>query len=171
MPATRRLLINHVEEVTAKAVAVAERLTRAGRCTPDVVLVREAAMLHDIGIGLTRAPSLGCSGEHPYICHGYLGRQLLESEGLPVHAMICERHVGVGISRNDIRQQRLPLPLRDMVPQTIEEQIVCYADSFYSKNGRKGCSEKAIAEILAELRPYGPDKVKRFKGWLERFEA
>ena len=92
-------------------------------------------MLHDIGIFMTRTPELGCHGKHPYICHGILGSDLLKKEGQPELALVCERHVGVGISKADIHRHRLQLPKRDMIPVSIEEQIVCYADKFFSKNG------------------------------------
>ncbi len=59
-------------------------------------------MLHDIGIFLTNAPHIGCYGDKPYICHGYLGREILDKEGLPGHAMVCERHVGAGLTVTDI---------------------------------------------------------------------
>ena len=61
-------------------------------------------MLHDIGIFLTHAPQIGCHGDKPYICHGYLGRELLEKEGFPRHAIVCETHVGVGLTIADIEK-------------------------------------------------------------------
>jgi uncharacterized protein len=100
-----------------------------------------------------------------------LGRALLEAEGLKRHALVCERHVGVGITRRDIRGQRLPLPTRDMLPVTIEEQIICYADKFFSKNGAGSHKEKTVSEILQKLARYGKDKVERFKKWVDLFES
>ena len=58
-----------------------------------------------------------------------------------------------------------------MRPVSIEEQIICYADKFFSKNGNGNGREKSIAEVLKEIEPYGPDKVKRFEGWLQLFEG
>ena len=43
-------------------------------------------------------------------------RELLEKEGLPQHALVCDRHTGVGITIEDIRAQELPIPERDMTP-------------------------------------------------------
>jgi len=60
-----------------------------------------------------------------------------------------------------------------MLPVSIEEQIICYADKFFSKNGsghRKN-GAKSIEQILVNLQPYGEDKVARFKRWAEMFEA
>ena len=57
-----------------------------------------------------------------------------------------------------------------MISVSIEEQIVCFADKFFSKNGNSQPSEKSIADIIDSLRLYGPDKVQRFKSWVQMFE-
>ena len=163
-----RILLSHSEKVADKALAAAGRVPDL---EPDLEFIRQAALLHDIGILFTATPQLGCYGNHPYVCHGVLGRALLEAEGLKRHALVCERHVGVGITRNDIRLQRLPLPARDMRPVTIEEQIICYADKFFSKNGAGAHKEKTVSEILQKLASYGEEKVERFKQWVDMFES
>jgi uncharacterized protein len=135
----------------------------------DHDFIIEASMLHDIGIFLTDLPELGCYGKHPYICHGYMGRELLEKLGLPKHALVCERHVGTGITCEDIKTHHLPLPLRDMSPVSIEEQIICYADKFYSKNNNDTGRKKPVEKIIHELEKYGHDKAVRFQSWVELF--
>ena len=127
-------------------------------------------MLHDIGIFETDSPELGCSGKHPYICHGYLGRKILENKGFWQHALVCERHVGIGITAEDIKLNNLPLPLRNMIPVSVEEQIICYADKFFSKNGEMDSNEKSVEDILTTLRRYGSVKVLRFQKWIHLFE-
>jgi uncharacterized protein len=77
----------------------------------------------------------------------------------------------VGITTADIKQQKLPVPQREMLPLTIEEQIICYADKFFSKNGQVTGSEKTVADILKTLEHYGKDKVQRFQKWAEIFEG
>jgi uncharacterized protein len=138
---------------------------------PDLDFIEAAAMLHDIGIFETDTPQFGCFGKRPYICHGILGSDILKKEGHPQLARVCERHIGVGISKADIRQQNLPLPDRDMIPVSIEEQIVCYADKFFSKNGGGRPTGKPIREIIASLNRHGPEKVQRFESWVRQFEA
>lgn len=165
--ATYDILVRHSQQVAAKALAVADHLESD---TVDKAFLYEAAMLHDIGIFLTDTPLLGCHGDHPYIRHGTLGRELLEERGLFRHALVCERHVGVGFSADDIQDQQLPLPMRDMRPQTIEEEIICYADKFYSKNGPGRPAARTIAEILTMLRPHGEPQARRFQAWAQRFE-
>lgn len=164
------ILVEHGQMVAQKALCLAEKVIHQ---QPDLDFIKNAAMLHDIGILQTKSPGLGCHGEYPYICHGFLGRDLLENIGLTQYGLICERHVGVGISLEDIKRFNLPLPQRDMLPVTIEEQIICYADKFFSKNGnsQRKNGTKSIEQIEASLKPYGADKVERFQKWVEMFEV
>jgi len=159
------LLMDHSRRVMDRALSIARRLVQF---QPDLEFIREAALLHDIGIFKTYAPTLGCHGREPYIRHGILGREILESHGLPRHARVCERHVGVGISISDIRFQRLPLPPRDMRPKTLEEEIICYADLFYSKNGRGGAA-KSLDQIMQSMTRFGENKVATVRNWSRRF--
>lgn len=165
---TFEILVDHGRRVGQKALAAAAKVAHLN---PDLDFIQNAALLHDIGIMHTASPGFGCHGKHPYICHGFLGRKMLDSIGLPQYGLISERHVGVGISSGDIRSFTLPLPERDMVPVSIEEQIICYADKFFSKNGngQKQNVEKPVEHIIQTLVPYGPDKVDRFQKWVEMF--
>ena len=163
-----KILVEHGRQVAQKARAVAAKVSAL---KPDLEFIETAAMLHDIGIFLTRTPQFGCFGKHPYICHGILGGELLKAKGQSELALVCERHVGVGISKEDIQRHNLPLPDRDMIPISIEEQIICYADKFFSKNGNARPTEKSIAEIVDNLSRYGPDKIARFESWVKKFEA
>jgi len=160
------MFVRHGEQVAQKAAEVANRNSHL---SPNLEFIEEAAMLHDIAIFMTNAPGLSCFGAYPYVCHGYLGRELLEKKGLPRHALVCERHVGVGITLSDIRQQNLPFPPRDMRPVSAEEQIICYADKFFSKNGASGQREKTTGEIMQGLEPYGQKKVAQFQAWVDQF--
>jgi len=162
-----KILVEHGRQVAQKALRAAQSVTEL---KPDLEFIETAAMLHDIGIIETRSPGFGCYGKHPYICHGVLGSELLKKKGRPELALVCERHVGVGISKADVQQQRLPLPERNMIPLSIEEQIICYADKFFSKNGNGRSAEKSITEIINSLSRYGPDKVCRFESWVKMFE-
>jgi uncharacterized protein len=165
---TFKILVEHGRQVADKARAAAQRVSAL---KPDLEFIDAAAMLHDIGIFQTDTPHFGCFGKHPYICHGILGSEILEKEGHAKLALVCERHIGVGISKADIRQQKLPLPSREMLPVSIEEQIVCYADKFFSKNGNGRLTEKSVTEIINGLSPYGSEKVQRFESWVQLFEA
>jgi len=153
------MLIEHGRMVLNKCLEIAENISYL---SPDLLFLKEAAILHDIGIFLTRAPDIGCYGDKDYVCHGYLGRELLEKEGFPRHALVCERHVGVGLSTGDIISLNLPLPVREMLPLTLEEKIICYADKFYSKKTGAVCFEASVGEVRTGIRKYGADKLQRF---------
>ena len=160
---TLPILLEHSRRVAARAVAIAENLST--RFAIDVRFVEDAALLHDIGIGRTWAPSIGCRGNLPYLAHGIIGREILETEGLPRHALVCERHIGVGLGRRDIIEQSLPLPCRDMRPLTLEEKIVAYADLFYSKTAPREKPERTFADVRSGMMRHGQDKVARLDEW------
>lgn len=161
-----KILVEHSVAVAKKAIEIANK---APHLKPDLKFIEEASMLHDIGIFLTDYPEIKCFGKEPYISHGYLGREILEKEGFPKHALVCERHVGVGISIKDIEEQKLPIPKRDMSPISIEEQIISFADKFFSKNEEFLSKEKSIDKIRNELLKFGDDKVKIFDELAKKF--
>ncbi|HYQ47951.1 MAG TPA: phosphohydrolase [Thermodesulfovibrionales bacterium] len=156
---TYEMLVQHSSMVRDKALTVAEGVLHLG---PDLAFISEASMLHDIGIVLVYEPRLECAGTYPYICHGYLGSGLLEKEGFPRHALVCERHIGTGLTVHDIESQGLPLPKRDMLPRSLEEKIICYADKFFSKRVGKLSTEKSLAEVRREMEKFGQERREAF---------
>lgn len=159
-----RILIPHSRQVADKAVGIAKAHPEMNL---DIPFIEEAAMLHDIGVFLCDAPDIGCYGEAEYICHGYLGADLMRGEGYPLHALVCERHTGTGLSLDMIEKRHLPLPHRDMQPQSLEEQLICFADKFYSKT--KPGIEKPVEKIRKGLGKYGEEGVLRFNDWCKLF--
>ena len=163
---SHRILLEHGRLVAEKALTAAARVPHLA---PDLAFVESAALLHDIGIFLTDSPSPRLPRPRALYPPRHPRPRDPGCARLPRHGLVCERHVGVGLSAEDIRRSGLPLPERDMRPVTVEEQIICYADKFFSKNGNDTPCEKSVAEIVASLRPYGADKVERFMGWVELF--
>ncbi len=154
------IIRSHSEAVMYKAWHIAEHYKHRVDCR----FIIEAAMLHDIGAFRTNAPGIGCYGVEPYLCHGIIGRSILENDGLPKHALVCERHIGVGLTRDDIIKNNLPLPQRDMAPITHEEKIICLADLFFNKT-HPG-HERTIKEVKNNVQKYGADKLAVFEKWL-----
>lgn len=126
----KHILLVHSRSVADKALALAQKHPELNL---DLAFIGEAAVLHDIGIFQTDAPDIQCFGTYPYICHGYLGADLVRKEGFPRHALVCERHTGAGLSLQNILDRGLPLPHRDMLPVSMEEQIICFADKFFRR--------------------------------------
>lgn len=163
--ALRHILITHSTLVMERAVRICDAHPELHI---DLQFVIEAAMLHDIGIFRCHAPSIHCRGTEPYICHGRLGAELMRAEGFPRHARVCERHTGAGLSCHDIVSQHLPLPAQDFLPETIEEQLICYADKFYSKTHLD--HEKTYEEAERSLAKFGEEGLLRFRQWKNLFE-
>jgi len=144
----------------------AESLAKSSRYADaiDYIFLREAAMLHDYGIIGVDAPSIFCFGTEPYLAHGYIGAQYLRQID-PVkyarHARVCERHIGSGLTANEIIQNNLPLPHQDFLPETFEEKLITYADCFYSKNPDHLCDEKPWSKILANIEKFGEGPKQR----------
>ena len=161
----RQLLEHHSRQVARRSLDIVARHPDWGL---DAGFIEDAAMLHDVGIFLTDAPGIHCHGKEPYLLHGYLGAQLMRSIGLDRVARVCERHTGTGLTPEQIMRQNLPLPPGDYRPETLEEQLICYADKFYSKSHPKRI--RNIADTARSLEKFGSEGVKMFLHWAEIFE-
>ena len=162
-----RFLTIHARMVADKALIVANHVRNLN---PDLAFIEEGALLHDIGMIMTDVPQIGCHGIEPYVRHGVLGRKMLEDLGYPKHALVCERHLVLGLSAKAIRNLKLPLPVRDMRPVTLEEKIICYADKFYSKGQGSLEKQKTMDEVEAELKRFSEGTWLKFKEWSNLFE-
>ena len=160
----KHILLVHSRLVAEKALRIADGHPELNL---DKDFLYEAGMLHDIGIFLTNAPGIFCFGDQPYICHGYLGADLMRREGYPRHALVCERHTGAGLSLDDIIAQNLPVPHRDMLPVSMEEQVICFADEFYSKTHLE--REKTVEKARKSISNFGNVGLERFDHWCEQF--
>ncbi|WP_067499451.1 HD domain-containing protein [Actinoplanes sp. TFC3] len=130
-------------------------------------LVRAGALLHDIGVYRLYRPS-GEPDFTSYIRHGLLGHELLREAGLPeTLCRFCSCHTGVGITREDIERQELPLPPGDYVAVTSEEQIVMYADKFHSKKSPP--IFVSAATYTAGVKRFGEDKAAAFTAMVDRY--
>lgn len=161
---SRVMMFSHASDVKDMALEI---IDKHPELNADREFIAEAAMLHDIAVYLVDAPGIACYGDYPYLCHGYLGRELLEKEGLPKHALVCERHIGVGITRREIRRNKLPLPKRTMKPKSIEEKVVCFADLFYSKS--KLGKRFSVEQVRDKLLRHGLSKAEKFDKWCDLF--
>lgn len=163
-PTLLATVLSHSESVARKALEI---VGRKGLHV-DRYFIYSAALLHDIGVVRCDAPSIFCYGHLPYICHGITGKKILEKEGLYRHAMICERHTGSGLSVQQIVSQNLPLPVHDMLPLSIEEKLICYADKFFSKSGDL-TREKPLDIVMRQMAAHGEEALERFKALHNKF--
>lgn len=166
--ALRHILLVHSQQVADKALQIA---LRHPELQLDTDFLETAAMLHDIGIIRCDAPGIQCFGTEPYICHGRIGAEMLRSllgQEAESIARVCERHTGAGLTEKDIVNQDLPLPHQDFLPETIAEQVICYADKFYSKSHLE--REKTVEQAARSLAKFGSEGVERFRKWAQMFE-
>ena len=161
----KRLLMEHSRQVADRCLLIAKKHPELRL---DKEFLEEAAMLHDIGILRCNAPGIHCHGTEPYIRHGIIGGQMLREKGWERHARVCERHTGTGLSAWDIEQQQLPLPHEDFMPEELEEQVVCYADKFYSKSHPEHV--RSVDEAARSLAKFGQVGVDKFLSWAHMFE-
>lgn len=161
----KNIYIIHANAVTSLALDFAGRHSELGL---DMEFIKEAAMLHDLGIFLTNAPRIYCYGSEDYICHGYLGAELLRSLGYERHARVCERHTGTGITKQAIVDNGWNLPVKDFVPETLEEQLVCFADKFYSKT-RYLNEPRSFEQVVESMRKISDESVKKVQEWAKIF--
>ena len=139
----RRLLLKHSRQVADRCILICNRHPEL---RIDREFVEEAAMLHDIGIRWCDAPSIHCHGTEPYLRHGLIGWDR--------HARVAERHTGTGLPGYE--------------PEQLEEQVVCYADKFYSKS--RPDRVLTVVEAAQSLEKFGHEGVVKFLGWSKMFE-
>jgi uncharacterized protein len=100
--------------------AIAEQLHARSGADVDIDLVRAGSLLHDIGV-YRLYDDAGQLDHANYIRHGVLGHELLLEEGFPEEiGRFASCHTGVGLSREDVIRQGLPLPPADYLADAIE---------------------------------------------------
>ena len=114
----------------------------------DKKLVETGALVHDIGC--YQCYEFYGRNIGPYVQHGVKGYEILKKEGFSEEiARMAEIHLGVGIIKENIIANNLPLEEKDYIPITLEEELVAYADNFHSKSGPRFLNfEEARAKIL-----------------------
>ena len=161
----KNIYMIHARAVADFSLELARRHPELGL---DEEFIYEAAMLHDIGIFLTYAPRIFCFGKEDYLCHGYLGAQLLREHGLERHARVCERHTGTGLTKELIAANGWNLPVKDFVPETLEEQLICFADKFFSKT-KFLRQPRTFEQVVESMRKISDESVKKVEKWAAMF--
>ena len=127
----------------------------------DRQLLRSACLLHDIGsYGLLH------KGDVHYMQHALLGAALLLEEGCDQGlADIVRSHVLLGISKREILDHGWALPAADFTPQSIEAEILCYADRFHSKQPVFNSYRTFLVGLQKDL----PEQAAKFEAAVSRF--
>jgi uncharacterized protein len=146
---------------------IAKQLAVHGDLDIDHNRLMAGCLLHDIGVYRLYLPD-GTIDHGSYIKHGILGHELLLEEGFDEDfCRFASCHTGVGLSRDDVVDQKLPLPPRDYRPHTTEERLLTYADKFHSKTTPP--TFLSIEAVRALLQRFGEDKVVRLQVYVDEF--
>src|SRR5574338_446382 len=102
----------------------------------DTRRLEVACRLHDIGSYVfVGATNYSDDFERNYPGHAIFGAKILQDEGVDEEIwQAVETHVLMGLSAVEIKEIGFALPNRDYIPQTIEAELLCYADRFHSKH-------------------------------------
>lgn len=105
--------------VIAHSIAVYKKAMEIAMLHDDVNmdLIRKSTLLHDIGRSKTNG-----------IDHAIVGARIVKELGFSEDvSRAIERHIGTGISEKEA--ESLGLPIKNYIPETIEEKIVSHADN------------------------------------------
>jgi uncharacterized protein len=127
----------------------------------DLNVIELGAILHDVGRSRTRK----------VVEHGVKSGEIIREQGFPEPvARIGETHVGVGIA--DAEASALGLPERNLIPETVEERIVCYADNLLYYIPEENLHQLKDTETVVERfsEELGKDYGKRTRNFMEQIE-
>ena len=109
--------------------------------TKDNTGEESLGMLHMPAVPSTEGLTGGSDGEPlkfdgpHYVQHGLKGYEYLLNEGVDESiAQFARNHTGVGLTRETVESQGLPLPPADYVPMNLEQEVVMVADKYNSKS-------------------------------------
>jgi uncharacterized protein (TIGR00295 family) len=141
----------HSKKVQEIALRIGKKIKGA-----DIGFIKIASLLHDIG-------RFECPPGKKTICHGIKGGEILKKEGFDHRFIrVCERHLGSGISAVDIKVQKLDIPLRDYLPETIEEKIITYADNLVFGD-REGSDKEVFKRYREEIGLSAEEQAKKLR--------
>jgi Holliday junction resolvasome RuvABC ATP-dependent DNA helicase subunit len=74
----------------------------------------------------------------------------------------------LGLKLVDIIARDLPVPHRELCPVTLEEQLICYADKFFSKTRLD--SEDSLERVMQKMAKWGDESIEQLRHWANLFE-
>lgn len=149
---------------TSIVFRIAKDLALKNKLDIDWQILETGCLIHDIGV--FECEEYQAKNPKPYIQHFLLGSLIVRAEGFNDQiAKMVERHIGIGLTAEEIVKQNLPLPPFDFLPETVEEKLLCYADKFHSKD--KGFCTYEYR--LQQYTDFGPGPVERLRDLKEEF--
>ncbi len=134
----------------------------------DIGLLRAACLLHDIGAYVLFDADGHIENGRLYPLHATIGAKIIADEGFdPRIAQAIETHILLGLSKAEITQpgSQFIVPAKSYTPQTIEAELLCYADRFHSKHPTFNDPDTFLARLTASL----PIQAERYAKYMQRF--
>lgn len=159
------LVYQHCQVIEAIAMQLLDARPIVGI---DRGLVRVGCLLHDIGAYEVLEDGRFVQG----IRHGTVGENILQREGFSeAISRFASHHTGVGLTEQDVIDQRLPIPVADYTAQTNEERLLMYADKFHSKSNPPleppyFCTFEWFHKSVQK---FGPDRASKFDALADLF--
>lgn len=147
---------------------IALQLIESNNLTVDRDLVRIGALLHDIGVYSLFESNGKIRTSVQYITHGTEGEKILKNENFPETIWrFATHHTGVGLTKQDIINQKAPIPVADYLAETDEELLIMYADKFHSKTTPPYFN--SYEWYRQDIAKFGKDKVTKFDQMATKF--
>ncbi len=132
----------------------------------DIELLRSAALLHDIGTYILFNDDGKVVNERLYPQHAILGAKIIYDEGLDQRISdLVSTHILMGLSKEEVIATNWSLPEHNYEPQSIEGEILCYADRFHSKHPTFNDYDTFLDRLKKSL----PIQAEKFELSSERF--
>lgn len=160
------LTFTHTEIILKIALQFTKKLKQQG-ITVNTDLLTKGIYLHDIGIYSCYDEDVNPDKNLPaYIMHGFIGHQILKKEGFPENVCrFASTHTGTGLTKEDIEKEKLNIEIKDYIPVTLEEEILCFADKFHTKYP----SFNTFEEQVKRLEKFGSDRRVKMETFKKKF--
>jgi uncharacterized protein len=157
------LVYGHCQVVAEIALWCTDNVTYT---SVDKQLLETAALLHDVGSYAFFDDKGKGLNDRLYPQHAILGARILADGGVDERITnIIATHILLGLSKEEIVDKPWPLPERSYEPQSIEGELLCYADRFHTKHP----AFNAFDTFLERLKQNLPLQGKKFELWSKRF--
>lgn len=130
------LIWTHSKIVFDIANTIANNLENNNNIYVNKDLLKQGCLLHDIGVYKCRFEDFNIGNKLlPYLHHGFTGAEIIKKEGFSTSIQrFALTHTGTGLTKEDILRENLPFEVKDYIPISIEEEILCFADKFHTKS-------------------------------------
>lgn len=158
------LVYGHCQIVSEISLWCADNIAHETKI--DKKLLQAACLLHDVGSYAFFDNDGNNLNDRLYPQHAILGAKILEDEGVDNRiTSIVATHVLLGLTKKEIIETPWYLPERGYEPNSVEGQLLCYADRFHSKTP----TFNAFDTFHDRLRQNLPLQAAKFEEWSNRF--